>query len=142
MVPEPSSDAQIYRNNLMENVGTSAGPKGSYLRVRALTDSDCDATDTDFSDDRDALGVTIEVDLVDPEDPSEPDFALGAHKLLVQPLLVTGFGSADEAVAHFGLGDRGQRVWVRTFFPGGEEVRMMVDVDRFHTRSPKRWRGA
>ncbi len=83
----------LLHNNLGENSGTSNGPRGRALFVRA------------------PRGVTVELDTDGPEE--SPDFALGAGKLQVRVVGAAGRGSSGPGRVHFGLGATPDPVWVR-----------------------------
>ncbi len=111
------SPNRLFRNNLAENEGTSAGPRGGWLRVRAVTDPDGDTDDGDASDERDAPGVRVDLDLDGPAD--APDFAPGAGRLATRALGPAGSMAHGALPAHFGLGARSGPFWARARFPDG-----------------------
>jgi hypothetical protein len=111
------SPNRLFRNNLAENAGTSAGPRGGWLRVRAVTDPDGDTDDGDASDERDAPGVRVDLDLDGPAD--APDFAPGPGRLATRTIGPAGSMAHGALPAHFGLGDRPGPFWARARFPDG-----------------------
>lgn len=121
-----TSSYGVFRNNLMENRGTEVGPAGGYVRVRALTDSDGDATDPDQGDDRDAIGILIELDLDGPAD--NPDFALGRGKLAVRVLVGGSSNAFKPPIAHFGLGRTPLPIWARALFADGSIAMTRVET--------------
>jgi hypothetical protein len=91
---------------------------GNWLRVRCLTDADGDATDEDASDDRDAIGAIIEVDL----DGNVNFSATSPDRLEVQCVDGgSGAGCQGQLWPHFGLGNS-MRADVRVIFPDGSVV--------------------
>ncbi len=107
--------------------------EGNWLTVRCLTDTDGDATDRDSSDDRDAIGALVELDL-----DGDMDFSPKAPDRLLAQLVDGGSGymSQGQLWPHFGLGSyRGAAI--RVTFPDGSIVyegsvpanRMMVVRD-------------
>jgi hypothetical protein len=96
---------------LYHNIGTT----GNYLRVSALTDRDGDATDGTTSDDRDALGARVEVNL-----DNDAQFPIGRT---IARVIDGGssYMSQNEPIAQFGLG-MASVVAVRAVFPDGAIV--------------------
>ena len=92
--------------------------KGNWLKVRCLTDADGDATDDDHSDDRDAIGAIVEVDL-----DGDQDFSSEApDRLEVQYVDGgSGYGSQGQLWPHFGLGSY-HGADLRVTFPDGSVV--------------------
>jgi hypothetical protein len=95
------------RDSLYRNVSG----RRNYLIVRALTDSDGNATDATMSDDRDAIGARVEVDL---------DGVFSTPPQLLREIS-GGQGSQSQLAAHFGLGSI-RNVAVRVRFPDGTIV--------------------
>lgn len=96
----------ILRGGARDNPSGAEGPP-QVLRVRAQYDG------------VDMFGASVEVDLDGPDE--APDFAPGAGRRAIRHL-----DARSPAVAHFGLGDRTEPVWVRARFGGGLEVRVRV----------------
>lgn len=107
---------------MWRNPGTSA-----TLTVRALTDSDRDASDANTGDDRDALGATVIVD-------EDAFFPSGAKQIRV----VAGGGgrSQSPARAHF-LRPQASAAAVRVKFPGGEGREVSATVTSADVRDPR-----
>ena len=92
--------------------------EGNWLRVRCLTDADGDATDINFSDDRDAIGAIVELDL-----DGDMDFSSKPPDRFVAQCVDGGSGymSQGQLWPHFGLGSyRGAAI--RVTFPDGSVV--------------------
>ncbi len=111
-----SSTWGFFRNNLMESAGSSAGPKGQFLTVEALTGEGAG---------RPAYGVTVELDLDGPEE--SPDFLPGPGKLLIRTAAMNGGRGQPVPKAHFGFPERTAPVWLKTRFADGSITVVRVD---------------
>jgi hypothetical protein len=89
---------------------TGADTDGNWIRIRALTDADGDATDDDPV--RDALGARVQVNL-----DNDPSFPPGRT---LQQVIDGGssYMGQNEPIAHFGLGTAAT-VAVKVTFPDG-----------------------
>ena len=93
----------------------NTGSAGNHLRVRVLTDSDGDATDSDITDDRDAIGARVDVNL-------DNDITFPVGRTLMR--VIDGgssFCGQNEPVAQFGVGSATTAA-VRVWFPDGKRV--------------------
>jgi hypothetical protein len=107
------SPNRVFRNDLAENAGTAAGPRGGWLRVRAVAAGHA------------ALGVRIDLDLDGPAD--APDFAPGRGRLATRMLGAAGSLAHAALDAHFGTGARPGPFWARVRFPDGTTVTEKAD---------------
>lgn len=107
---------RVFRNNIFDNAGTSAGPGGRALFVRALTDADGDATDAQRADDRDAWGATVLV--------------VQEGGRLARVIGESGTYAVGPATLHFGLSAGPAEVQVR--FPDGSLATATVDAATTH----------
>jgi hypothetical protein len=96
---------------LYHNIGSAA----SWLRVRALTDRDGDATDANQAEDRDAIGARVDVNV-----DNDATFPPGRT---IARVVGGGYGflGQDEPIAQFGVPMAGP-VAVRVIFPDGSVV--------------------
>lgn len=109
------SAPRVWRNNTATSDCTGAGS----VAVRALTDRDGDATDTTVTDDRDAIGADVWVDLDD-----DGDFATGGSDAVARYTIgpaMSGGTVLNQLPLVLGVGAR-PRVDVRVRFPDGTVV--------------------
>ena len=98
------------------HVFRSEGVVGNTLVVVPITDADGDATDTNQTDNRTAVGTIIEVDL-----DGDGDFSAEGHDTLLIRDISAASAGRSQPRAHFGLGEA-QEVAVRVQFPDGSIV--------------------
>ncbi|NQT81556.1 VCBS repeat-containing protein, partial [bacterium] len=111
-------DLYVSHNGAKDVIYLNRATEGNWLRVRCLTDANGDATDTDYADDRDAIGAIVEVDLDGDMDfsPEPPD------RLEMQCVDGgSGYMSQGQLWPHFGLG-RYAIADVKVTFPDGSIV--------------------
>ncbi len=98
---------------LYHNLGRASD--GHYLRVRAITNANGDATGPDTSADRDAIGARVDVNLAN-------DAAFGPGTTMVRFVDGgSGWMGQNEQTTHFGLGSA-TTVAVRVTFPDGNVI--------------------
>lgn len=113
---------RVWRNDTVTAECTGAGA----IEVRALTDRDGDATDATVTDDRDAIGADVWVDLDD-----DGDFAAGGTDSLVRYTVgpaMSGREVLNQLPLVIGLGSH-PRVDVRVRFPDGTVVNTLDVVE-------------
>ncbi len=111
-------DLYVAKNRAKDVLYLNGGGVRNWLTVRCLTDGDGDATDSDYADDRDAIGAIVEVDLDGDADfsPVPPD------QLEVQCVDGgSGYMSQGQLWPHFGLG-AATLADIKVTFPDGSVV--------------------